>query len=83
MKKLKQELKEIIVKECEKDIDPSSIKDDELLFGSKSSVGLDSLDALQISMAIKNRYDILITDSKQLRKVMANINSLAEYINEK
>lgn len=83
MNELKQELKELIVKECEKDINPSDIKDDEVLFGSSSAVGLDSLDALQISMALKNRYGVKITDTKKLRKVMADVNSLARYIGEK
>lgn len=83
MNELKQELKELIVKECEKDINPSDIKDDEVLFGSSSAVGLDSLDALQISMALKNRYGVKITDTKKLRKVMVDVNSLARYIGEK
>lgn len=83
MKKLKKELKELIVKECEKDILPESISDDEVLFGSDSAVGLDSLDALQISMALQDRYGIKVTDGKKLRKVMANVKSLAKYVDEK
>ena len=42
-------LKQLIVEECDKedDFEPSDILDDELLFGSKSRIALDSLDALQ------------------------------------
>lgn len=80
---LKKELKEMIVRECEKDIDPESITDDEVLFGSDTKVKLDSLDALQISMAIHERYGIKLTDGKKLRKIMKNINSLAKHIDAK
>lgn len=84
LQELKQELKALIVDECEKDeINPMMIQDDEPLFGSDSNVGLDSLDALQIAMALQQRYGVKITDSKKVRKVMRNINSLADYLNER
>lgn len=83
LKGLKKELKELVVRECEKDIEPESIGDDEILFGSDTRIGLDSLDALQISMAIDKTYGIKLTDGKKLRKIMKNIESLAKYIDEK
>jgi len=79
---LKQELKELILHECERDDEYSvdSIKDDELLFGPNATLGLDSIDALQISMALHKKYGVKVTDSKKVRKIMASINSLADYI---
>lgn len=50
---LRLELKTLIVEACDKDCDPASIGDDELLFGPEAPLQLDSLDALQVSMAIK------------------------------
>jgi acyl carrier protein len=79
-KNLKQELKQLIISECEKDYDVRDLKDDEALFGANSQLQLDSLDALQISMLISKKYGIKITDSKKIRKIMSSINSLAEYI---
>lgn len=83
LKGLKKELKELVVRECEKDIDPKSIEDDEVLFGSDTRVGLDSLDALQVSMALHENYGVKLTDGKKLRKIMKNIDSLAKYIDAK
>lgn len=80
--KLKNEIKELIVNECEKDITSEEISDTEVLFGSDTKLELDSLDALQISMALEKKYAIKITDTKKLRKVMINIESLAKYIDE-
>lgn len=77
---LKRELKELIVAECDLDIDADEIKDDASLFGTESDVGLDSIDALQISIAVQDKYGVVITDSKELRRVMVSINTFAEYI---
>ncbi len=78
--RLKTELKQLIVTECDLSVDIAEITDDDPLFGRDSRLGLDSIDALQISIAIQNRYGILITDSKQMRKVMLSINTFADCI---
>ncbi len=78
--KLKLELKKLIVEECDIAADPATIGDDEPLFGRDSRLGLDSIDALQISIAIQNRFSLAITDSKQMRKVMRSLNTFADFI---
>lgn len=78
--KLKMDLKRLIVEECDITVDPEEIGDDDPLFGGDSKLGLDSIDALQISIAIQNRFSIVITDSKQMRKVMKSMNTFADFI---
>ncbi len=78
--KLKTDLKELIIAECDLDITAGEIGDDDALFGSDSPIGLDSVDALQISIAVQNKYGVVITDSKVLRRVMKTINTFADYI---
>jgi acyl carrier protein len=78
--KLKRELKELIIEECDLDITIDDIGDDDTLFGTDSPIGLDSVDALQISIAVQNKYGVVITDSKVLRRVMKTINTFADYI---
>lgn len=82
---LKQKLKKLIVEECEKedDIDWQDISDDEQLFGSDSRINLDSLDALQLSLVLKKTFGIKIEGSKENRKYLTTINSLASLISEK
>ncbi len=80
MENLKKELKQLIIDECEKDISIDEIGDDEILFGEDTKLELDSMDALQISMALQKEYGIDAKDSKKLRKIMASINTLADYI---
>lgn len=76
----KKELKELIIEECDKDIEASDINDDDILFSDECALELDSMDALQISMALQKKYDIEANDSKKLRKIMVSINTLADYI---
>ena len=80
MSDLRYELKELIIEECEKDCTPEEIKNDELLFGPGSVLELDSMDALQVSMALHKKYGLKTTDSKKLKKIMVSIDTLADYI---
>ena len=78
--KLKMDLKRLIVEECDITIDPGEISDDDPLFGRDTRLGLDSIDALQISIAIQNKFNMIITDSKQMRRVMKSMNTFADFI---
>jgi acyl carrier protein len=80
---LKHDIKEMIIQECEKeDIAPEEIADDVMLFSDESGLELDSLDALQISMGLLNRYGVRLGDSKDFRRTVTTIDALAKYVNE-
>ena len=53
---------------------------DEPLFGPESRLDLDSLDGLQLSVAIQKKYGIRMADSKDLRRALASLTVLASYI---
>ena len=54
---LKEELKQLIINTLElEDVAVSDISDSEPLFGE--GLGLDSIDALELGMAIKRKYNI-------------------------
>jgi len=83
IEQLKYNLKSMIIQECEKeDISPEDIADDVELFSDKSGLELDSLDALQISMGLQNKFGIRLVDSKDFRRVVTTIDNLVAYINE-
>ena len=79
---LKQQLKQLIISECEKEDDftADEILDDEPLFGRKSRINLDSLDALQLSQVLKQQFGIKIEGSKETRKHLQSINSISDFI---
>jgi acyl carrier protein len=53
---------------------------DEIIFGSQSRLALDSLDALQISMALQKRYGVRLVDSKETRRILSCIGNLADHL---
>ena len=77
---LRLELKALIVESCDKDCAPDSITDDEILFGPEAPLQLDSLDALQISMAIKKQYGLRLPDSKETRRILSSVANLAQHL---
>ena len=77
---LKQRLKEMIVTEADKSLPPESITDDEALFGPQSRLQLDSLDGLQVSMALQVQFGLRIADPKDLVRIMGSINTMADYL---
>ncbi|MDE2090624.1 MAG: acyl carrier protein [Gammaproteobacteria bacterium] len=77
---LKLELKRMIISECEKDLRPEDIPDDAVLIGSQGDLALDSLDALQIALAVKQQYGKRIDGNNQTRAALTSINTLADFI---
>lgn len=76
---LKAELKQHIIKYLNLlDIRPEDIKDEEPLFGD--AYGLDSIDALELSVLMEREYGIKITDPAEGRKILYDVNSMAAHI---
>lgn len=77
----KNKLKSLILEETERDdLEPAEVPDDQPLFGPGSALELDSIDGLQVSMALEMHYNVKITDPKELRRVMADVNTLADFL---
>ncbi len=77
---LENEIKELIIKSLElEDITPSQIKDEEPLF--VEGLGLDSIDALEIGMALKKKYNIKLSSDKQKNaQYFYSIKTIADFI---
>ena len=74
------EVKALILEAVEKSEPVGGLRDDEPLFGEGSRLNLDSLDGLQISMAVQKQYGIRLADSKDLRRALASLIALTDYI---
>ena len=71
-------LKEMIIEECDKDCAADDIDTDEELIGGP--LDLDSLDALQICMAVKETYGVRIEGGPEARRALASVRALAQTI---
>jgi len=78
---LKQQLKKQIVEFLNlTTVNPEDIKDDEPLFGE--GLGLDSIDSIELIVMLSREYGINIQDPKEGRKVLMNLNTIAEYVSQ-
>ncbi|MBM7456133.1 acyl carrier protein [Oceanisphaera litoralis] len=80
MSNLQFEIKQMIIDALDlEDIEAGEIDDNEALF--VDGLGLDSIDALEIGLALQKRYGIkLKADSEETRKHFASVNALAELV---
>ncbi|HEX7340772.1 MAG TPA: phosphopantetheine-binding protein [Rhodanobacteraceae bacterium] len=77
---LLHDLKVLIIEECDQGLAPEDIADDTTLLGSTSELGLDSLDALQIAVAVRQRYGTRIEGSRDVRAALRSVRTLADRI---
>ena len=73
------ELKALLVENCVLKVNLDEIAADTPLFGP-GSVGLDSLDALQMTVAIEQNYALIIPDPATAREVLKSLGSLRDWI---
>ncbi|WP_028238174.1 phosphopantetheine-binding protein [Stutzerimonas azotifigens] len=80
MSRLQLEIKQLIIDALGlEDIAPEDIVADEPLFGD--GLGLDSVDALELGLAIQKRFGIRIdAEAKDTRKHFANVDSLTAFV---
>ena len=79
MPDLKQELKELLIATLSlEDVTPETIDDAAPLFGA--GLGLDSIDALELAVALERRVSNTIPDEEAARKAFASIDALAAFI---
>ena len=74
------ELTALVLEATEKSLDGPALSANEPIFGSGTRLALDSLDALQVSMALQKRYGVRLTDSKETRRILACVGNLADYL---
>ncbi len=77
---IEQEIAQLIVDTLNlEDIEPTDIKPEELLFGE--GLGLDSIDALELALAISGKYGFqLKAEDENNKSIFATLRSLSSHI---
>ncbi|MGZ5818686.1 MAG: phosphopantetheine-binding protein [Burkholderiaceae bacterium] len=80
MQSLEEEVKKVIIEVLQlEDIEPADIDADAPLFGD--GLGLDSIDALELGVALQKRYGITLSaDSEETRRYFASVRALSAMI---
>jgi acyl carrier protein len=72
---LKDRIKQLMVENLMLQVPASEIRDDQALFGPES-LGLDSVDALQLVVALDKNFGLKIPDPATAKDVLQNVNSM-------
>lgn len=76
---LRQQIKEMMVDELMLDFDASEIEDGTPIFGA-GGLGLDSVDALQLVVAIEKHFGLKIADAEKAKGVLQSVETIAREI---
>jgi acyl carrier protein len=77
---LERELQALIIEVCNVLDPPGEVSADAPLIGPDSPFGLDSLDAVELVVAVQKHYDVRIGSQETSREVLRSLRTLAEYI---
>ncbi len=78
---LKLQLKQMIVETLNlSDVNPSEILDDQPLFSGENIITLDSIDGIELIMAIQRIFGVRLDDQNVARNILNTVDSMAEFI---
>ena len=79
---LKQRIKAMLVDNLMLQVTADQIADDQPLFGP-GSLGLDSVDALQLVVALDKNFGVKVPDPTAAKQILHSVNSIAEAVQKK
>jgi acyl carrier protein len=79
---LREKIKGLMVENLMLQVAAADIRDDQALFGP-GSLGLDSVDALQLVVALDKTFGLKIPDPAAARQILQNVNTIAEAVQQK
>ena len=80
-KELKREIKELIIESLKlADVTPEDIQDSASLFEEDNALQIDSVDALEIVMALQRQYGVHIDDQNLGRFIIKSVDTIAEFV---
>jgi acyl carrier protein len=79
---LKQRIKELMVENLMLQVTTAEIGDELPLFGP-GSLGLDSVDALQLVVALDKHFGLKIRDPEAAKEILRNVNTISHAVQQK
>ncbi len=78
---LKTEIKELIISTLNiTNVTADQVQDDVPLFSPENALDLDSIDGIELVMAIQEKFELRIADQNVARNVLESIDSIAEFV---
>jgi acyl carrier protein len=79
---LKEQIKKLMVENLMLQVDSAEIADDRPLFGP-GSLGLDSVDALQLVVALDKNFGLKIADPAAAKQILQSVNTITQAVQQK
>ena len=79
--RVKEKVKELVIRVLQVDVDPAEIAEDEPLFGD--GLAADSMVALELVAAIEEEFAIEVTDAELRVELFESVVALADYVARK
>jgi acyl carrier protein len=79
---LRERIKDMMVENLMLQITATEIRDDQPLFGP-GSLGLDSVDALQLVVALDKQFRLKIPDPAAAREILQNVNTIVAAVQKR
>jgi acyl carrier protein len=78
---LKLKIKQMVVETLNlKDVNPPDILNDQPLFSGENIITLDSIDGIELIMAIQRQFGVRLDDQNLARNILNTVDSMAEFI---
>lgn len=83
MNELKLQIKQMIVDTLNlKEVNPAEIIDNQPLFSGENIITLDSIDGIELIMAIQRKFSVRLDDQNLARNILNTVDSMAEFITD-
>ncbi len=74
-----EDLRNLLVENCMLKLEPAEIGEDTPLFGP-GGLGLDSIDAMQMTLAVEQFYKVPIKDPETARAALQSLGTLRDWL---
>jgi acyl carrier protein len=79
---LREQIKALMVENLMLQLTAADIADDQPLFGA-GSIGLDSVDALQLVVALDKTFGLKIANPAEAKQILQTVDTMAEAVHDK
>jgi acyl carrier protein len=78
---IKLEIKKLIILTLQfKNVKPEEILDDVSFFSGENTIKIDSIDSLELVLAIQKQFSVRINNQNLARVIINTVNSVAEFV---
>ena len=81
LEEIKLDTKKLILESLSiEDVDPEEIRDDISLLSGENTITIDSIDVLEVVVAIQKNFDVKIHDQNHARLIVDTVDTIAEFV---